>query len=295
MSVRRAATAITLLSLASLTTLATSGCDKLGLGKKDADGGTVTTGGGFGGLSFLGGGTFEGEITMNLSGHGKSGPHTMVFGIKSPKFRVDTTGNVAPDNPVLAQGAGFIVDPPAKKAYMLMPAQKKAVVFDFEKMKALRGARGPAGGPASTGAPADPPKIEKTGKKEVIAGYECEDWKVTSKTSHADMCVAEGIKWIDLGDLGLASPEAALAVAASDLNHFPLKVITYDEKNVEQNRMEATKIDKKKLDDARFVVPPDFQIIDMSAMLGGLQGGAGGRPGVPPGLPPGFVPPQPKR
>lgn len=291
----RAARALTC-TLAIAGCLTTSACDKLGLGKKDPDGGTTTTGGGFGGLSFLGGGTFEGEITMNVTGHnaGKGGgPHTMIMGVKSPKLRIDTVGNVGTDNPMLAQGAGFIIDPPAKKAYMLMPAQKKAVVIDFEKMKALRGAPGGRPGPAAgVPSPADPPKIEKTGKKEVIAGYECEDWKITSKTSHADLCVAEGIKWIDLGDLGLASPEATLAIAASDLNHFPLKVVSYDDKNVETTRMEATKIDKKKLDDARFTVPPDFQLVDMSAMLGGLQGIGSGRP---PGFPPGFVPPQPKR
>lgn len=278
------------------------GCDRIpGLGKKDADGGTATSGSGGGVLSFLGG-TFEGEITMNVTGTGggKAGQQTMIFGIRSPKFRLDTQGDAAQGNPMLAQGAGIIVDPPSKKAFMLMPAQKKAMVIDFEKLKAMRGSRPGVPGEPSGGIITEPPKIEKTGKKEVIAGYECENWKVSSKNARADMCVAEGIKWIDLGELGMASPEVGLAAVAADANRFPLRVVAFDEKNVETTRMQATKIEKKKLDEARFVVPADYQLIDMSAMLGGLQGigGAGGAPGLPPGLPglpPGFVPPQPKR
>ena len=281
------------LALAVVPTLA---CDKIpGLGKKDGgDEGGAAAGGGA--LSFLGG-TFEGEITMLVTPRGKPTPATLTFGIKSPKARLDMVNQGVADNPVLAQGGAVLIDPPAKKAYILMPAQKKAMVIDFEKAKAQRAAR--PGVPGQPGSPAiltDPPKVEKTGKKEVIAGYTCENWKVTSKTSRADMCVAEGIKWIDLSDLGMTSPEVALAAAAGDLNHFPLRVVAYDDKNVETTRMEATKIEKKKLDDARFVVPPDFQVIDMSAMLGNLQGlgAAGGRPGLPPGLPPGFVPPPKK-
>jgi hypothetical protein len=281
------------------------GCDKIpGLGKKDADGGTASGGGG-GVLSFLGG-TFEGEITMSVGGAGGPGaaaaapgqpPATMVFGIRSPKFRIDTLGNVGASNPLMGEGAGMIIDPPAKKAFFMMPAQKKAMVIDFDKMKSMRAGAGGAAGQPGGAAPNETPKIDKTGQKEVIAGYECETWKVTSKSGRADMCVAEGIKWIDLGELGMASPQVALAAVAADANRFPLRVVAYDDKNVETTRMQATKIEKKKLDEARFVVPPDYQLIDMSAMLGGLQGLGGGKGGMPSPaiLPPGMSPPQPKR
>lgn len=136
--------------------------------------------------------------------------------------------------------------------------------------------------------PADPPKVEKTGKKSVVAGYECEEWKVTQKATRAELCVAEGIKWIDLTDLGMASPEVALAAAAGDANRFPLRVVTYDDKG-ETARMEATKVEKKSLPDTEFAVPPDYQVMDLSALMGGL--GAIGSGKLPPGLPPGFVPP----
>jgi hypothetical protein len=272
--------------------LASTACDKIpGLAKKDAEGGA---GGGGGALSFLGG-TFEGEITMKVSGAGGGpggGPKVMVFGIKNPKVRLDATGG-APDNPT--QSVVVIIDPPTKKGFALLVAQKKAMLIDFDKAK--RGASGLPGSKTAPGGLTEVPSIEKTGKKEVIAGYECENWKITSKSSRADMCVAEGIKWVDLSDLGMGSPEVALAAAATDANRFPLRVIAYDAKGAETSRMEATKIDKKTLDASRFVVPPDYQVIDMSAMLGGI-GAPGGR-GLPAGfnpqgLPPGFTPPKPK-
>jgi hypothetical protein len=86
-------------------------------------------------------------------------------------------------------------------------------------------------------------------------------------------------------------------------NRVFLRLVSYDAQNVEQTRMEATKIDKKKLDDSRFVVPPDFQVVDLAAMFGGLPGMGTGKPGavpgmppgMPRGLPPGFVPPPQKR
>lgn len=295
------------LALCAACALSTSaGCDairELGLGKKDGGGDAATSvaassGSGSGTVSAarsLFGDAFEGEITMTVTDSGRAGPRTMVLGIRKPKFRIDTQGDMAPGNPMLAQGAGIIIDPPSKKAFMLMPAQKTAMVIDLVKAKALA-TRGVPGEPPGAGTTA-PPTIEKTGTKDVIAGYECENWKVTSKSSRAEMCVAEGIKWIDLADLGMASPDVALAAVATEANRFPLRVITFNAQNVETSRMQATKIDKKALDEARFVVPPDYKLIDMSAMMGSLPGlgGKGGPPGLPRGLPPGFIPPRPKK
>jgi hypothetical protein len=213
------------------------------------------------GLSF--GGDFEGEITMNATRAQGSGPSQLVFGIKKPKYRVDATGNVQTDNPMLAGGASLLLDPPQKKGWALIPAQKKAVVIDFDKMKASR-VPGVNTGPG-TKANEPPPKVEKTGKKETIAGYDCEIWYVTdNKGQRAEMCMAEGITWVDLGDLGWSSPEMTLGAVATGANRFPLRIVSGSV------RLEATKIEKKKLEDARFVVPPDYQVIDVGAMMQNL-------------------------
>lgn len=76
--------------------------------------------------------------------------------------------------------------------------------------------------------------------------------------------MADGITWIDLGDLGWSSPELTVGAVATGANKFPLRIVSGDVTLV------ATKIDKKKLDDARFVVPPDYQVIDVAAMMQNL-------------------------
>lgn len=279
---------------------ALSGCDKLGLGKKGADGGTTGASGGGGLLSFLDK-SFEGDITMMLK-NAKSPAKTFTMELKSPKFRVDAGPELAPENPMMAQGVALILDPPAKKAYALITAKKQAVVIDLDKAKGMKlPTMGPGGRPSAPSAPStppEPPKIEDTGKKDTVAGYTCEVWKITEKDGkHSEACLAEGIKWIDLTDLGMQSPELAAAAAISGMNHFPLRVVSYDAANVEQTRMEAQKIEKKSLDDSRFAVPPDYQVIDLQQMMGAMMGGMGSaRPGMPPGmpphgLPPGFAPP----
>lgn len=288
---------------------ATAACNKIpGLSKGDADGGSSpgsgASGSGGGILSFLGG-NFEGELTMQLTTHeaGKpSTPKTLVFGLKTPKVRIDLPADIAPGNPMLGGGVGVIIDPPQKKAYALVAAQKRAVVIDFSKPKEQRlpqlpSMPGQTGKPSTPSTPPEPPKIDKTGKKDVVAGYECEEWKISTKTNRADVCVAEGIKWIDLTDLGMQAPELALAAAMTDANRFPLRAVVYDQSNVEISRMVATKIDKKKLDDASFVVPPDYQVVDLAAMFGAFAGAGAPGAGLPPGLssgklPPGFPPPK---
>ncbi len=292
------ATGLSFVALAASTT----GCDKLGLGKKDGDGGS--TGGGLGSIFDS---TFEGEVTMNVSSKpssptaAKEAPKSLLLGLKTPRVRIDAGPELAPGNPMLAGGVAFIVDPPAKKGYALINAQKKAVVIDFDKAKGgFKPPTGPGGGASGPGHTEDPPKIENTGKKDTVAGYTCEIWKITSKTSHAEACLAEKIKWIDLTDLAVQSPSFAAIAAVSDFNHLPLRIVSFDDKNVEEGRMEVTKVEKKKLPDNHFAVPPDFQIVELNALIASFMGGPPG--GLPPGaipggpgrrgIPPGFVPPK---
>lgn len=275
---RAAAASALLLCLAAGST----GCDKLktALGKGDAGESGATSGGL---LSFLGT-DFEGEITANVTTKGaapQGTPQQMVFGIHKPKYRIDTNG-VAPGMAAAGAPAGAVLfDLTTKKGYVLMAPQKMAMVLDFEKMKSMPKGSPVPGLPGNHGAanapPAQPPKVEKTGKKDSVAGYSCELWNITSEGHKAEACVAEGITWIDLGDLGMTSPAVGLAAVATEANRFPLRVVSYDAKGAEEMRMEVVKVDKKKLDDARFVVPPDYRVVDMAQMMTGL----GNLPAIP--------------
>ena len=118
-----------------------------------------------------------------------------------------------------------------------------------------------------SGPPKDHSKIEKTGKKDTIAGYTCEVWKITSKTNRAEACLAEKLKWIDFTDSAIESPSFAAIAAVSDFTHPPPRLVTFDDKNVEEGRMEVSKIDKKKLAEDKSAVPADFQVVELSALF----------------------------
>ncbi len=259
-----------------------SGCDKVKALAGKGDGGTSG-----GVLSFLDK-DFEGEIAMQAKTKRSGGPTNMVFAIKKPKLRIDGSGG-AGENAMLAQGAGIIVDPPAKKAYTLMPAMKRAMVIDLEKAKA--NARSMQGNVAPGGSNKPPPKITKTGATAVVAGYTCDVYDVEQGGRKTELCVADGITWFDASDMvGLGAPDLAIAAVMGGVNKFPLRMIGYDAGGAEEVRLEATKVEKKKLDDARFVVPADYQVVDMGALMQGLPSAP--PPGFPSGLPSAFPPPR---
>lgn len=270
-----------LLAVFALLTL--SACDKLkslagGSGGSAEGGAEKATKEPSGILSFLGGEGFEGELTIALSGeHAEKMPKTLVYGIKKPKLRVDFVG-AAPafdDNPVMGRPTWMLIDPPARKIHAMSPADKKAMVIDLDKMKEMKALAGGGGG---RGGVPTPPKVEKTGKTDTIAGYGCEEWRVTETHGISDVCVADGVDWID--PMSAGSTELGWS-AALGVGHFPLRVITRTPEGVEKMRMVVTKIDKKALDASRFVVPADYQVIDPFAMLGRLKG----LKGIPQGLP----------
>jgi Domain of unknown function (DUF4412) len=288
---RHAATVAACLGLLSLT-----GCGKLkaalGIGGDEAGAPAAGSAGGGGALSFLGT-DFEGEISAVVTTKDRSqngAPQQIVFGIKKPKYRIDmtggaTTGTPRPDGgtPVQRPASGsFLVDAPAKKGWLLAPAQKMAMAIDFEKMKSLPKGHVPGLPNAPKVDPAHPPTIDKTGKKDVVAGYSCDVWNVTNGSTKAEVCVAEGITWIDLSDLGWASTELTVAAAASGVDRFPLRVVTFDAHGAEETRMVVTKVDKKNLDDARFSVPEDYRVLDIGAIMGGVGGAPLGAPRTAP-------------
>jgi hypothetical protein len=282
-------------ALASLVALALSlsACSKkdspAGTGGGTGDGGQTAahSGGGGGGLlSFLSSGSpFEGEIALSMQ-EKKSGkpPVNLVYQVKPPKMRLDVPPEAAPQTGGAPSGRGaksvwMLIDPPQKKMWAITDDDKKAIVFDMSKMadeaKKLRGGGAAAGGGASN---KPPPKITKTGKTDEVAGYECELWEMEEQTRKVSVCAAKGITWFDMRSLGGFDPKAALLSELTDANHFPLRVVATED-GVETERMEATRIQKKGLDDARFQVPAGYQEIDLSQMLQGLGNMVPGGPG----------------
>ncbi len=115
-----------------------------------------------------------------------------------------------------------IVDVDAKKAYAVLDQQKEVVAVDLntigDQVKAMK----PPGAkpkPGQAEPPKYPPKIEKTGKTDTVAGFNCEIWKISSTEpgdqSRADVCVSsQGVSWFHLPLTGAPAELAGASAAA---------------------------------------------------------------------------------
>lgn len=188
----------------------------------------------------------------------------------------------------------FLVHIPEKKLYVVDDVKKTAMLIDLNQAgDHLKNMGGPHGKPS--GAPAEPPpKVTKTGKKDKVAGYSCEEWEIAKQDgTKGDVCVAqEGASWFHLPVTGIPT-EHAWAAELMDGKHFPLRFVGLEKDGSESARVEVTKIDKRAMNAADFEVPAGYKVMDLAQMMQGLggPGGPGGRP-MPPGMPTMPVPPK---
>jgi hypothetical protein len=153
------------------------------------------------------------------------------------------------------------------------------MVMDMKKMgQGLGGLLG-MGGKKDTGAGAGGaaamPKVTATGRKETIAGHECEYYVMGDK-AETEVCSAKGLGMFMMGQSPMGGGPASLAaLAAMSTNpdavklfadgFFPLKVV-----NVKGGKnevvMEATRVEKKTLEASLFVPPPDYTEMKMPGL-----------------------------
>lgn len=184
---------------------------------------------------------FEGAITVGLAS--PQGSQQMTYQVRGSVIRLDFTGNGM---------AGYVLhDNEKNTTKMVMPAQRM-----YMDMSALQGMV------AQETAKSSPTDFKLTGKKETIAGYECEHGIVTSDDGQYDVCLAKGLGsfYMQQGPMGrgrAGGPPAALARLGRDL--FPLKV----QKVGGDVSLQVTKIEKKSLDPSMFTIPDGFQSMSM--------------------------------
>ncbi len=188
---------------------------------------------------------FEGEITLHTT-RGNDATE-MVVKAKQDKLRFETTAN--------GQATAAIFDPTQNKVFMLMDAQKAYMEVDFSS---------PSAPQANVDAKAA--SAEKTGKKETVAGIDCEDWTVKDPSGkHTEVCLADGLAFFDLDGVKGGS-SSSFSKQLREKKQFPLKSVDFDASGKETSRTEATKIEKKKLDDSMFQVPSGYQKVSLPGM-----------------------------
>lgn len=110
---------------------------------------------------------------------------------------------------------------------------------------------------------AKPPEVTKTGKKDKILGYTCQQYKVSWANMTLDMWVSEEIApEIDFskfyGGLLMAGP---LAEGLSEIKGVPLKTVMETEAAGTHSRYisEVTKLKTKKISDSEFELPKGYR------------------------------------
>lgn len=187
---------------------------------------------------------FEGVITVRMGGASRDGTPLpdLEYMARGGKMRL----NVKSPMGTLA----IIAVPTEKKLYTLLEAQamymEQPLTTDLGK------------GAATPNTPA--PVITRTGKKETIAGYECEHVLIAAGQGSTDVCMARGLgpflaAGATLGAAALPAWQRALA----DDGGFPLKVSRGDG----TTQLEVTKIEKRTLPASLFAVPDNYTKMDM--------------------------------
>lgn len=190
--------------------------------------------------------SFEGTITMHTSSPGAE-PHDLVVKAKGTKLRLEMT----------APGGGSnhaIYDPATNRVTLFFDGPKQYSDLDFSSPSA------PAPNTDAKSA-----SIVKAGREKVVAGYACEEWAVKDAAGHtSDVCLAEGVAFVDLNRLraGGGAAETPLARQFREHKAFPLQAVERDADGKELSRMEVTRIERGALDDGEFGVPAGYTRID---------------------------------
>jgi hypothetical protein len=226
------------------------------------------------------GGEFEGMIAMKMESEAQKGLE-MTYFLKGRRTRIETKAGDTPE-----VQAVILYDLEAQKITSLIPSRKMYVTMDLKQTAEDLKQAASETKKAKEDQEEKWPKLTDTGRQETIAAHACQHW-LMGDNQEIDMCVAKGLGYFGMGGgsgggLGalkdLAFSPKLLAEASAhpewvkflEGGAFPLKITATENGKVTMN-MEATRIEKKFLDDSLFAVPPDYKELNMGSVTGGKQ------------------------
>ena len=215
-------------------------------------------------LSSYAASSFEGKISLAMTGDKKGKAQAMDYSIKGQKLRMDINAD--------GQQVATIMDMDKLEMTMIMPEQKMYMVHPIKKPLEK----------ANEMADKSTAEIEVTGKTETILGYKCSQVLIKDKGTVTECWMAEGLAAFQ----GLGAPgggggmfggkksanAAKWEEALKGKSGFPLRVITRDTKSKETFKMEATKVEPGPLPDSLFVPPAGYQLFKMPSMSDMMKG-----------------------
>jgi len=227
-------------------------------------------------------GDFEGIVRMKINRPDAALNTTSIYYIKGDTARVESE---RPDG----KSHIMILDGQKHSMTILTPDKKVAVEISLDSAERTS---------EHVQNALDHLLVERTGKSERIAGYDCNVWRITNRSSKRlehEVCVVKGFGrsasfFIDPKRIQQSSQPSWVKQLVSE-GGFALRSVMYGEDGKERSRTEATSIEKKSLDGALFVVPADYVKQDMSGMANRMKafeenmarGHSGQRDGEPAG------------
>lgn len=191
---------------------------------------------------------FEGVITVLSDTDERAAALFTVYEIQGGRYRFHSLPNIPEmgDPAALAtrDDGGSLVDGRAMKIFVLVPHERRAFVTDLS-------------------IEAFPKRSERTGERSTILGYTCDVWHATLVDDTGEgrdvRCHADRIRF------DVASPPASVTTDTPFALHnawspFALESTVYDARGVVRLHQRVTKIERRKLPAARFVVAPSFTV-----------------------------------
>jgi hypothetical protein len=223
---------------------------------------------------------FEGVITFRMTEpNGKLTEVTQTT--KGRKFRLDGIG----ESP-RGRGVTMIMDADAQRMVMLMPADKRAMVMTREDMEKMAEMAKSMGVDAEVAA-GEKPDVDftKSGRTETVAGVRCEVWAGSfsdgDKKREGEICLADGVGFALL-DAMASNPMLGRGVS-NELARYHRLVgpnkgilkVTALENGTRKVQLEATRIERKAVDNATFATPEGYTEVNMGQMMQMMKGHQG--------------------
>jgi hypothetical protein len=214
-------------------------------------------------------GTFEGMVAYRMSGMNGE----MRYYQKGEKIRQQMQMPSGETTITIYDGANG-------ESIVLMPSQKKYVKMNFKAMGAAAGKEmaGMGQGRGRNVSDISKMKVTPTGERETIAGVACEHYLFEStdakEGTQVDICGATGMGFMGSGHGGaqMFSTAALLEAKNPELaklakaGFFPLKMTMTDGKRGKPMVMEATDLERGKLDAGLFAVPDGYSELVIPGM-----------------------------
>jgi uncharacterized protein DUF4412 len=196
---------------------------------------------------------------------------------KAVVFRVYQLGSRSRQEYEMERGMTMtsIYDATTGEGLMLVPQQRKYMVWNLREMSRAGRAMTQGTGGAGPAPDFSKMKVTRTGRSETIAGISCEHYVFvnTETPDHrpVDICGAPGLGFMGLdGQAGARLPSAAALLRSQNpelarlarAGFFPLSMTFTDSKS-QESRWVITQIDRRRPEAALFAPPPGYTKMEM--------------------------------